>query len=159
MHSPKVDDRHIHLPPCHQDTDLHCMHTFATVIDYPTAQGIHAHATESTKRQARSSPLSSQQFPFVSQTKVQQVARSAQTPGLTCLLGFPPQLSLSLQPVLPSSPGSGRLQSLSQGDAPPNLHGFILYLSSPQGCLGEEGAILSRSLFTLGLTTVTRIPP
>lgn len=42
-----MNDRHRHRPPCHQDTTLHCMHTFAAGTDDTTAHEIHVHTTES----------------------------------------------------------------------------------------------------------------
>lgn len=131
------------------------MHTFAAGIEYTTAHGIHVHTTESTNRQARGHPLSFLQLSLVSQTKGHHVSRRAQPPGLTSLLGFRLQLSLSLWPALPSSPGLGRLQCRSQGVAPQNPHGFILHLPvSREG----GGGVLCGSHFPLGPTTHTTDP-
>lgn len=129
------------------------MHTFAAGTDCPWDTCSHHRKHRQT---------STQQPTFFSATPLShpdKCTTSAKTPGLTCLLGFPPRLSVSVQPVLPRSPGPGRLQSLSHGDAPQNLCGFILGLPASPGCSREEGSIVSQSHFPLGPTTPNKDPP
>lgn len=129
-----VNDRHIHLLPCHQDTDLHCKHTSAAGIDYPTAHGIHVHTTESTHKQT-----STQQSTFFSATPLSHSDKGA-AGHQKCLdtrpdqpLGLPAPAE-QLSPACSSQlPWPRQAPVPSQGDAPQNLPGFIPYLPASPG--------------------------
>lgn len=133
-------------------TDIHTSHPVAwTRLALSThicsRRRVHSCPWETCSHHRKHRQTHAQQSTFFSttphsQTMVQWLTRSTQTLGLTSLLGFPPQLTLPLQPAPSRSRGIGRLQWRSQGDAPQNSLGFILHLLASPGI--PKGGKVSR---------------